>query len=117
MLRKILLFVSIIIIAGQALVGQAVAGPKCTVSSQDSARLIIMFNTLQDRQSPQALDYVANMLGQQQLQVIRTFQEKGLIVCVAAPSQRQLEETIASLQQLNTIKYVEVDQLMKPVMP
>lgn len=120
MLRIIALLVGFVIIAGQGLLanqllaGRVVADQQCAIGSQDSARLIIMFKTLQDRQSPQNLNYVAGLVGQQQLQIIRAFQERGLIVCVAAPSQKQLDATIASLQQLHTIEYVEVDQLMRP---
>ncbi|MCX4025874.1 hypothetical protein H0A36_22820 [Endozoicomonas sp. SM1973] len=117
MLRKIIFSVGFVFIAIQMSVGQAIAGHNCTLSSQASARLIVMFKTLQDRQSPQTLDYVAGMVGQQQLQIIRPFQEKGLIICVAASNEAELEDTISSLQQLHYIKYVEVDQLMKPVKP
>ncbi|MDE1464967.1 hypothetical protein [Spartinivicinus poritis] len=117
MLRKVILLVGIVFVAIQMSVGQAIAGHSCSLSSQDTARLIVMFKTLQDRQSPQMLDNVAGMVGQQQLQIIRPFQEKGLIICVVASSETELEDTISSLQQLHYIKYVEVDQLMKPVKP
>ena len=123
MLRQVVLLASIILVASQSLLVQVRAednvesNNKCEVSSQDTARLIIMFNTIKDRQNPQLLDQVANVLGQQQLQILRVFQDKGLIVCTEAGSQKQLNELIANLEQLNAIKYVEPDLVMKPLMP
>ncbi|WP_163835332.1 hypothetical protein [Spartinivicinus ruber] len=117
MLRQKYILTALLFIVGHIMVGQVTAGQQCSLSSQGSARLIVMFKTLKDRQSPQALDYVAGVVGQQQLQIVRPFQENGLIICVAASNQAELENTISSLQQLHYIKYVEVDQLMKPIKP